>query len=349
MIKNKGFTLIEMLAVVTILGIITLIAFPYANNLLKKSKDNEYQRFLDDISLATEAYLVDNSDNYESLKQIGGTDYISLKNIVESGYLKSTTINPKTNEKIDLNTSVKVTLNEDKTYNYELMNKNYDVNGYVQDGLVLMYDISSKPIISETDFIWKDLSGNDNNVTLKNFASDIESWYSNMGILFDGIDDYGLIGEHNYDNLTVSAVVQTFDMATTSDSEIVSNCENGGYALMYTKERKFYFAAYYNNDYNRAISYIGEDNIFYSLTGLFNGINTSIWVNDSSTSTSSGNFTITSPQSNTNLVIGGDPSGNSVTRGFAKMQLKHVRIYNRALTEEEINKNYEIDKVRFGL
>ena len=37
------------------------------------------------------------------------------------------------------------------------------------------------------------------------------------------------------------------------------------------------------------------------------------------------------------------------TQSFCKMNLASVRIYNRALTEEEIKHNYEIDKLRFGL
>ena len=31
------------------------------------------------------------------------------------------------------------------------------------------------------------------------------------------------------------------------------------------------------------------------------------------------------------------------------MEVYSVRIYNRCLTEDEINHNYEIDKARFGI
>ena len=42
-----------------------------------------------------------------------------------------------------------------------------------------------------------------------------------------------------------------------------------------------------------------------------------------------------------------DPS--SLGSNYSKISAKKVMIYNRALTEEEIKQNYNIDKIRFGM
>ena len=349
MFKKNGFTLIEMLAVVTILGIISVLAFPYANNLLKKSKDNEYNRFLDDIYLATEAYLVDNSDNYATLTKEDGVEYVSLEKVVKGGYLKSTTVNPKTGEKIDLNKSVKVT-NKNKKYNYALMDKNYDTNAYVSDGLVLMYDISSKPISSSNDFIWKDLSGNNNDVTLKNFSSDINSWYSNEGIIFNGTNNYGIIGTHDYDYVTIYATL-SFSTLKASEGVIIANFEVGGYGLTYNiANNKLLNFQPYISTYQQATSndYAITDTL-YNLVGIYDGNTIKLYLNGILQNNLTSSGVIKAPINNTALMLGANPSGPTTATDFTQMNLKQIKLYNRALTEDEIQKNYEIDKERFGL
>ena len=63
--------------------------------------------------------------------------------------------------------------------------------------------------------------------------------------------------------------------------------------------------------------------------------------------TSSG--VIKAPINNTALMLGANPSGPTTATDFTQMNLKQIKLYNRALTEDEIQKNYEIDKERFGL
>lgn len=53
--------------------------------------------------------------------------------------------------------------------------------------------------------------------------------------------------------------------------------------------------------------------------------------------------------SNTNFVLGADPSGTSASGSYTPMKVYSVRIYNRALTDEETQQNYEIDKQRFNI
>lgn len=122
--KKKGFTLIEMLGVFTLLALILLISIPSLTGMLKKQKENEYQGYLNDLYLATEAYVQNN--DYD-LSQPNQTLYIKLETIVSSGFLRSTIINPKTNEKVNLEHYIKLVVNEDNTFYYEYLEETPDL------------------------------------------------------------------------------------------------------------------------------------------------------------------------------------------------------------------------------
>ena len=211
-----------------------------------------------------------------------------------------------------------------------------------------MYDTSSEPIASGTDFIWKDLSGNNNNVALKNFNSDKNTWYSQDGILFDGIDDYGLIGKHNYSYVTVSAVV-SMQSFKNSEADIIVNYEGGGYGLNMNGSNVYRFQTYINGAYRMIVSGAPTLNRDYVLTGVYDGSNVLFYVDGQKLEPLSISGTISAPGSNTYLMLGANPTGQSAPSGFANMKLKNIKLYNRALTEEEVLKNYQVDAGRFNL
>ena len=62
-LNNKGFTLIEILAVVIILSIITAIMVPSVNYLIDKNKEDNYKQLEKNILNATKIYLSDNRYN----------------------------------------------------------------------------------------------------------------------------------------------------------------------------------------------------------------------------------------------------------------------------------------------
>ena len=60
MIKNKkGFTLVELIAVITILGVICMIAIPSYNNYIKKAKDKKCEADRLAIIDATKTFIND--------------------------------------------------------------------------------------------------------------------------------------------------------------------------------------------------------------------------------------------------------------------------------------------------
>lgn len=60
--KKNGFTMIELIGVVTLLFAVALIAIPTVEKIIKEGKDKAYQSQLDMIELATQNYLSENTD-----------------------------------------------------------------------------------------------------------------------------------------------------------------------------------------------------------------------------------------------------------------------------------------------
>lgn len=78
-IKNKGFTLIEVMIVVTIIGVLAAIAYPSYAEYVRKTKRLEVQAELMDVSKKLQRYKV---SNFRYL-QANGTP-ITLANIGET-------------------------------------------------------------------------------------------------------------------------------------------------------------------------------------------------------------------------------------------------------------------------
>ena len=74
-INKKGFTLVELLAVIVILGVLLLIAVPSVNNIITNSRK---KAFLSQVKLAVENVQTTASIEKES---ISGTCYIKISDI----------------------------------------------------------------------------------------------------------------------------------------------------------------------------------------------------------------------------------------------------------------------------
>lgn len=125
--RKKGFTLPELLAMLVFVCIIGLIVYSNVTNILKKTRENEYEGFLKDIYLATEAYIQKYSTNFPSLQEDGGQAYIYISDLVYSKLLKSTTYNPKNKEQLkqEMDYTIVITKGE-TTYEYELVEEKID-------------------------------------------------------------------------------------------------------------------------------------------------------------------------------------------------------------------------------
>lgn len=110
--------MVELLGIIAIIAIILVFTAPSIIGMLKRDEEKEYNRFLEDLYLATETYVQMNIDHYPELSTSGGSTTISMQTLIENGYVKASTINPKTEKKISIMDNIVVTKNASGNYTY---------------------------------------------------------------------------------------------------------------------------------------------------------------------------------------------------------------------------------------
>ena len=101
--KSRGFTLVEMLGIIIIIGVLAVIAVPIINVIIKSYKDNAYQKQISLLeeeankwSIANTGYLPEKS---------GDIIFVNLEMLIDDGYITNTEIKDPRNNK-DLNGSI---------------------------------------------------------------------------------------------------------------------------------------------------------------------------------------------------------------------------------------------------
>ena len=116
--NKKGFTLAELLAVIAVIGFISLLLIPKAFELIDQSKNKAYERETGLIENAAKQYFVKNS--YDVTFDANGVADVMLSEIINSGLINSVVNNPKTGESFDLSATganVRITKTGEK-YSY---------------------------------------------------------------------------------------------------------------------------------------------------------------------------------------------------------------------------------------
>ncbi|MFA5410175.1 MAG: type II secretion system protein, partial [Bacilli bacterium] len=93
--KNKGFTLVELLAVIVILAIILAVAIPGIGAIINSSKISSYNSQMSLIKKAASLYMAKYSN--------GTTISVRLDDLIEAGFIKDNVVNPVTGESFDTN------------------------------------------------------------------------------------------------------------------------------------------------------------------------------------------------------------------------------------------------------
>ena len=104
--NKEGFTLVELLAILVVLGIIILVALPALVESNRVAKTNEIEDFKETVETACNAYVTVE-------KPASSVSSISIENLKTGGYLKSNIQPPKEGMPSDVN----ITLNG-CNYNY---------------------------------------------------------------------------------------------------------------------------------------------------------------------------------------------------------------------------------------
>lgn len=99
---NKGFTLVELLGIISVLAIFMAVAMPSLIETNKKTIEQQKKTFRSNVSDACVTYLEINPDNYKFVDSDGNAQIISLtvNDLIEKGYLKKSIVNPYTSDDV---------------------------------------------------------------------------------------------------------------------------------------------------------------------------------------------------------------------------------------------------------
>lgn len=303
-------------------------------------------------------YIKVNANDYESGIAFTKYEADEIDEGIANEYFLSNGISVKDNAiTVDRYTSVVTIYTQDKAGNgtYQKVNLTAvaaDETDYVQNGLVIQYDgiNNTGNGHSNTVSVWKNLVSNNYDGVLKNFSLNSGSGWTSNGLKFDGVDDWVSIGELNLPKVTIEAVVK-YDAIGSGEMEIVSNFENGGYGLHFYNSKNIF--AIYLSDHNSYYRTKSSNNVVvnknYSLSGSYDNVKAILYENGKKVENAIYD-TIGLPQLSTILAVGCNPQGDTSFGGeFLNGEILSVRIYNRALLDEEVKQNYRIDKIRFGV
>ena len=193
-----------------------------------------------------------------------------------------------------------------------------------------------------------DITNNGNNGTINRAASPSAAFYSgdNKGsLVFDGVNDYAdisnvlsLISALNYHSFSF-----WFNASDLSTDKIPFSSGLGGNYYIQLRSSVFYVQI---GSFFRTYSFSTSINTWYNVSFVKSGTNDAgnLYINSSLKSSYTGS-------------IGNTPSGLSgliLGRYFTNAyhftgKISQVSIYNRALTPQEIQQNYNATKGRFGL
>ena len=200
---------------------------------------------------------------------------------------------------------------------------------YVQDGLVLLLDgiQNIRGGHSTSTNVWEDLSGNNYDVTMKNITINENNMYFSGGSSI-------MYSSNNIDAVSVEMVLELEE--SPNDSQYIASFgslykilawtpSEKGFSLGHGKKRYLVENLYKKNSISVQYS---PDVMYLNSKKLDNSLNMESW----------------SSAPKYPFMISGYANGWRL-----KGKIYSIRIYNRALTQDEINHNYEIDKKRFGI
>ena len=116
--KKNGFTLVELLGVIILLGVLSVIVVPEVRDSIKQSKKKAYDKQIDTVITAAKNWV---SDNIDELSE--ETIFIDIQSLKQNGFLENKKIiNPVNNKEI--NGCVAIIYEEDfNQYEYEYLSK----------------------------------------------------------------------------------------------------------------------------------------------------------------------------------------------------------------------------------
>jgi hypothetical protein len=385
--NNKGFALTEVLVLSTvIIGVLTFMyiqfksinrsyqnSFNYdtvegmyiANNIINYINEDNYDTLVENLNNSQQGYIdITNCDinlfeTSSYCEQLFEKSKISKILFTEENLFKLKSV---TNLENDLKNYVKQIKTTNSKTDYRIVikyNNNTFAsmrfnkgNEYVQKGLIAFLDginNTGKGHSNDT-VIWKDLSGNNNDATLYNNPV----WRDNS-IEFNGIDNYGILtntaNQPFLNGVTLETRVKILSLEGYSGYNyimFIDNASSGSQRdglrnIMYKDTNKFETPIAINNTYYKPNSQTQYDtNTYYTLTSVYDNEQYSFYIDG--TLVDSVAITGTYNGSAKPLTLSARAQNLA---DYANVEFQNVLIYNRALSNNEVMRNYQADMARY--
>ena len=210
----------------------------------------------------------------------------------------------------------------------------------VQDGLQVNLDARNNAGSGQVDNkTWRNLASSTNHGIVQNLAfpaTNDSGWHDNY-LQLDGVDDFVNLEELTSDYQTLEV---TFALDKIANVGILGNYDTGGGGIT-IRNNKISCSYYINGAYQYLDSSITPSSgTIYTVTATYDGSTIKLYINGELNTQQSISGTIKTPIKNTMMAIGGNPVGNTIQDSYMKGKIYSARIYNRALSQEEIIHNY---------
>lgn len=371
------------LAVVDNAGNINIATYDVLSNIYINNRVTSYESNV--LSFTLNINSEEGIDKVDTYYSVDGITYSNLKTTTLNTLNKFSTIDtiyeniPTDASIIYIKSIVTDRLGKVDTSIFTCGEINKTSDDYIKDGMILNYDAINNTGSGHLNMqnIWKDLSVKKTDGSLKNFiANDSNSGFRDSSLKFDGVDDTvdtGLPGAttFNADSDFTMSVMFDFNTVTAvgaadsngeGDIGIVLGCAHySGYGISWrtpvqgdTTNIEITSFLRVNSNRSRLVKNIVATDKkccftqVYSKTSnkhelYYNGIlvgETTAATNDNWFDANQlGNIGINKAQ-----IYSGSASSN-----FADMNVYSARIYNRALSKDEVKINYSIDRSRYGI
>ena len=246
---NKGFTLVELLAVVVILSLLALLTSTAVTKLVKDAKSDLSNT---QIKLIEEATKTWSADNIDDLPAAGECIYLTLEDLNNYGLINSNVTDPNTTEKLPQDLKIKMTTT---TSDYGKIVTNYEVDSKNTNGCSYFYD----PVCTYID---EDSSGTINLSDTITCGTESFHVMSNDGKKITMLTKYNLnVGDYAF-----------YGGKLGIQNENVRGFKNGGVIFsdtVYWASTTNEYPAYVYNENSNLYQYVNAYEIYLNKLGVF--------------------------------------------------------------------------------
>lgn len=97
--NNKGFTLVELMAVIIVLCLIMLVGVPSMSKTIDRQTNRSYDEYIKNICYGAKNYARHYETEYKQLYETGNQTSVCLNVLYEKGYVSDKLVNPDTDSR----------------------------------------------------------------------------------------------------------------------------------------------------------------------------------------------------------------------------------------------------------